>query len=152
MGHPDKVPATYHRTQGTKTPFVAYDLRADKMYVHLKRRKRWREFLQFLKYVRGRFSRVALYVIADNYATHRKEEVRKWCRQKDVHLVFTPTGASWLNPVEPHVGAMEEFALKNSYPKDWTDASRAIRRYVWWRNSHPTDARLLKVQERNNHA
>jgi len=42
-GHPDNVPATYHRTQGTKTPFVAYDLKADKMYVHLKRRKRMQD-------------------------------------------------------------------------------------------------------------
>lgn len=148
---PNRVPATYHRTEGTKTPFVAYDLHSDRLYVHLKRRKRWREFLSFLKYLRGLFSGV-LYVIVDNYATHRREEVRQWCGKNDVHLVFTPTGASWLDPVEPHIGAMKEFAIKNSYPRAWPHASRSIRRYVSWRNRNSKDAQLLRVQERNNHA
>jgi transposase len=42
-----------------------------------------------------------IYLICDNYATHKHEKVIRWLdRHKRFHVYFTPTSASWLNMVE----------------------------------------------------
>jgi hypothetical protein len=47
-----RLRATYHRTGGVRHLFAALELGSDKMYGHIKRRKRRGEFLQFCRYVR----------------------------------------------------------------------------------------------------
>jgi phosphatidylserine/phosphatidylglycerophosphate/cardiolipin synthase-like enzyme len=44
------------------------------------------------------------YVIMDNLAAHKGEQVRRWARKNRVELRFTPTYASWadLRPGEPY--------------------------------------------------
>jgi len=42
-----------------------------------------------------------IYLICDNYATHKHENVKRWLeKQKRFHVRFTPTSASWLNMIE----------------------------------------------------
>ena len=42
-----------------------------------------------------------LYLIVDNYATHKHLKVQNWLkRHSRFHIQFTPTSASWLNMVE----------------------------------------------------
>jgi len=41
--------ATYHRTGGVRHLFAALELGTDKMYGHIKKRKRRGEFLQFCR-------------------------------------------------------------------------------------------------------
>jgi DDE superfamily endonuclease len=42
-----------------------------------------------------------IYLIADNYATHKHPNVQKWlARHPRFHMHFTPTSSSWLNMVE----------------------------------------------------
>ena len=48
VGEPQRLPATYHRDQGTKTLFAALDLKDDILLGHGKHRKSWRELLIFL--------------------------------------------------------------------------------------------------------
>jgi hypothetical protein len=79
--------------------FGALDLASGKMVWRTRQRKRWIEFLDFLKVLRDRFGG-RLYVIVDNFAPHRRREVREWCDDHDVELVFLPTYASWLNWIE----------------------------------------------------
>lgn len=44
---------------------------------------------------------MAVHVIADNYATHKRENVNEWlARNPRFHMHFTPTSASWFNVVE----------------------------------------------------
>ena len=45
--------ATYKRPHGVRHLFAAYDLRFDRLYGHIKPRKRRGEFLAFLRYVRS---------------------------------------------------------------------------------------------------
>lgn len=40
-----------------------------------------------------------IYVILDNLNHHRGKLVRDWCASNAVELVFTPTYASWANPI-----------------------------------------------------
>ena len=48
-----RLRATYHRTGGVRHLFAALDLGTDKMYGHIKKRKRRGEFLEFCRYLRG---------------------------------------------------------------------------------------------------
>ncbi len=48
-----RLRATYHRTGGVRHLFAALGLGTDKMYGHVKKRKRRGEFLQFCRYVRS---------------------------------------------------------------------------------------------------
>jgi len=42
-----------------------------------------------------------IYLICDNYSTHKHERVGRWLeKHKRFHVRFTPTSASWLNMVE----------------------------------------------------
>src|SRR2546427_12088222 len=42
-----------------------------------------------------------IHMVLDNYGTHTHPKVQAWfAAHPRYHLHFTPTGASWLNPVE----------------------------------------------------
>ncbi|MFC0629379.1 transposase [Kribbella deserti] len=64
--------------------------RGGQMFYRFRNRKRWREFLGFLKQLRDSFPAGKLYVVCDNYEPHKKADVIEWCRPNGVELVFTP--------------------------------------------------------------
>jgi DDE superfamily endonuclease len=80
--------------------FAALDLASGQLFYRFRNRKRWPEFLGFLRQLRTRFPTGRLFVVCDNFSPHRKTEVGDWCTVHDVELVFTPTHASWLNWIE----------------------------------------------------
>jgi hypothetical protein len=57
-------------------------------------RKRWSQFLDFLKVLHRRWPDRRLYLVLDNYGPHQRPEVRAWCATHEVELVFLPTNAS----------------------------------------------------------
>lgn len=128
--------------------FAAYDLGEDKLYAHMKPRKRAKEFLGFLRYLRGRFDE-KLYVVLDNFSTHKKKEVLEYAADNDIELVFTPTNASWLNRIECEFTAVRKFALENSNYQSKKEQASAIRRYILWRNKHPKNQKLVEIKRRN---
>jgi transposase len=137
QGKPDLVPATYHRTEGVWYLHAAYDLSEDKMYGHVKPRKTHVEFLGFLRYLRSLYPiLVILYVILDNASAHMVTRVLEYARKHRIRLVFTPTNASWLNPIESHFASLRRFAISNSNPKSHEEIARNIRRFIAWRNRH----------------
>ncbi len=97
---PARLRATYNRYGGVRHMLAALDLASGQLFYRLRDRKRWQEFLAFLRQLRARFPRGRLYVVCDNFSPHRKAEVARWCADHDVELVFTPTHASWLNWIE----------------------------------------------------
>jgi hypothetical protein len=40
--------------------------------------------------------------------------MKRWAAKNKVELCFTPTYASWANPVEAHFGPLRQFTLANS--------------------------------------
>ena len=59
--------------------FAALDLTTGQMFYRLRDRKRWPQFLDFLKQLRRRFAG-KLYMVCDNYGSHGKAEVRAGAR------------------------------------------------------------------------
>jgi transposase len=134
VGRPKRLRATLHRTAGVRHMFAALDLASGEMFYRIRDRKRWSEFLDFLRQLRRRFPTGRLYVVLDNFGPHNKTQVRQWCEANDVELVFTPTNASWTNWIECEFTALRYFALNGSDYPDHKTQNAAIGKYVRWRN------------------
>jgi hypothetical protein len=55
-----------------------------------------------------------IYVIMDNLSAHKGARIRAWAKKHRVELCFTPTNASWANPIEAHFEPLRQFTLANS--------------------------------------
>jgi transposase len=134
-GHPARLRATYHRDDGVRHMLAALDLATGKMIYRIRERKRWREFLSFLKILRARWPGGKLYVICDNYGPHQYPDVRTWAAGHNIELVYLPTSASWLNWIEAEFAALRYFALNGTDHRSHAEQAEAIAGYVRWRNA-----------------
>jgi transposase len=97
--------ATYTRPQGVRHLLAAYDLSRDRLYGHIKPRKRRGEVLTFCRYLRSLYPPgVRIGLVLDNASAHlstRKDRrVGQWAAANNVELAYTPTNASYLNRIE----------------------------------------------------
>lgn len=146
--HPSRIRATYNRYHGVRHYISAFDLQANRLVMRCYRRKRWQEFLSFLKSTRARYpADTRLHVVLDNFSPHRRREVFDWARSHNVRLVFTPTYASWLNRIEPLFAGVRYFALNNSDYADHDETRRAINAYVAWRNRQPNHPKVARLEK-----
>jgi len=148
---PKRLRATYHRTQGVRHMFGALDLASGQLYYRIRDRKRWTEFLAFLKSLRSRWPVGRLYLIADNYSVHKRREVREWCAVNDIELVFLPTYSSWLNRIECEFAALRYFALNGTDHRSHGEQDDAIGAYIRWRNQHAGPVRDFAVGSKIRH-
>jgi len=128
--------------------FAAYDIARDRLYGHLKTRKRRSEVLSFLRHLRSLYShqrRIA--IILDNTSTHvstaTNASVGLWAATENVELAYTPAHTSWLNRVEAELIALRYLALDVCS----VDAA-TVRRYIRWRNQNGSDSRLQEILSR----
>ena len=75
--------------------------------------------------------------------------LRQWCSDHAVELCFTPTYASWANPIEAHFGPLRQFTIANSDYPDHRALATAIRAYLRWRNTHTKDPELLALERKH---
>ena len=88
-----------YKRHGTSTLFAAFEVATGKVKAAHKKRRRRKEFLDFMDEVVAAYPRRRLEVILDNLNTHKKNE--EWlARHPKVTFHYTPTRASWLNQVE----------------------------------------------------
>ncbi len=135
-GHPARLRATYRRTGGVRHMLAALDLGSGQMTYRIRDRKRWREFLAFLKLLRARWSGQKLYlVVVDNFSPHKHPKVTSWAAEHNVELVFLPTYSSWLNWIESEFTALRYFALRGTDHRTHAWQGEMIDRYMRWRNA-----------------
>lgn len=88
-----------YKRHGTTTLFAAFEVATGKVKAAHKKRRRRKEFLEFMDEIVTAYPKKRLEVIVDNLNTHKKNE--DWlARHPLVTFHFTPTRASWLNQVE----------------------------------------------------
>jgi len=150
-----RLRATFNRTQGVRHLFAAFDLRANKLYGHVKPRKRRGEFLAFLRYVRSLHpATVRIAIVLDNFSPHLTTKldrrVGEYAAANNIELAYVPTNASWLNRIEPQFTALRYFALDGTDHPSHAEQGRMIRRYISWRNRNTCDPSLRRVVERAN--
>jgi transposase len=90
---------------------AAYDLKADKIYGHIKMKKDRTTFLEFARYLRSLYPpHVRIAIVMDNFSPHlstkRDARVGDWAEANNVELAYVPTNASWLNRVEAQFQAL----------------------------------------------
>src|SRR3954463_10450557 len=97
---------------GTTTLFAALEIATGEVTGLTQPRHRHQEFLRFLKHVAKAYPDQGLHLVMDNYATHKRVEVRQWLAANPrIHVHFTPTSGSWLNLVEAWFGIIERQAI-----------------------------------------
>jgi len=134
-GKPQRHRATYHRQHGIRHWLAFYDVHEHRLWGYVRRRKRRQEVLDVLKRMRKRYrSDLRVHLILDNFSPHKVPQIEAWCRANNVHLIWTPTNASWLNPIECEYGPVKEFVIRNSDYANHRELSNALDRYVRYRN------------------
>ena len=67
----------------------------------------------------------------DNYAAHKKAEVRDWLAEKPrIRVHFTPTSASWMNLVEVWFGIIERQAIHRGTFRSVRELTTKIREFI----------------------
>ena len=106
-----RMRATYHRTEGVRHLFAAYELGDDKLFGHVKPRKTRARFLEFCRYLRSLYPQsVRIAIVCDNFSPHlstaRDARVGTWAKANNAEIAYTPTNSSWLNRIEAQFTAL----------------------------------------------
>jgi transposase len=150
-----RMRATYHRTEGVRHLFAAYELGEDKLFGHVKPRNTRARFLEFCRYLRSLYpASVRIAIVRDNFSPHlstaKDARVGDWATANNVEIACTPTNSSWLNRIEAQFTALRYFALDGTDHASHKEQASMIRRYIIWRNNHAYDERLRRIVDRAN--
>jgi transposase len=138
-GLPERRTHDYVR-HGTTTLFAALEIATGKVTGACQPRHRHQEFLRFLKQVARAYPDVDLHLVMDNYAAHKRVEVRDWLAANPrVTVHFTPTSASWMNLVEVWFGIIERQAIHRGTFRSVKELNAKIRAFIdgWNDRAHP---------------
>src|SRR5712664_2632286 len=128
-----------YKRNGTTTLFAALDVLNGEVIGRCMPQHRHQEFLKFLKAIdRSTRKRLDIHCIADNYATHKKQEVKDWlAKHPRLHLHFIPTSSSWLNLVERWFGKITTERIRRGVFTSVPELERAIYDYIEHNNADP---------------
>jgi len=146
---PVRLPATYHRTHGIRYFHGCYSLADDQLWGVTRRRKGGDHTLAALKSIRAcRQEGYRLYVILDNLSANKTPAIRAWAQRANVELCFTPTSASWANPIEAQFGPLRTFTMGSSDHPNHVVLARKLQDYLAWRNANARHPDVLAAQRR----
>jgi transposase len=146
---PDRLPATYHRTQGIRYFHGCYSLAGDQLWGVIRTRKGGDHSLAALKSIRAaQPGGYRLFVILDNLSANKTPAIRRWAARANVELCFTPTNASWANPIEAQFGPVRTFVMGGSDHPSHVILARKLQQYLRWRNANARHPDVLAAQRR----
>jgi transposase len=146
---PIRLPATYHRTHGIRYFHGCYSLGDDQLWGVNRRRKGADHTLAALKTIRAaRPGSYRIYVILDNLSANKTPAIRAWAKKANVELCFTPTSASWANPIEAQFGPLRTFTMGGSDHPNHTVLASRLHAYLRWRNANARHPDVLAAQRR----
>jgi transposase len=128
-----------YKRNGTATLFAAMSTLDGSVISMCDDRHRHQEWLKFLRVIDDVTPQdKELYLIADNYATHKHPKVQRWLkRHPRFHMYFTPTSSSWLNMVERFFRDLTEQRLRRGIFRDVEELVIAIGDYIDKHNDKP---------------
>jgi transposase len=124
---------------GTTTLFAALSMLDGRIISECMSRHRHQEWIRFLKLIDEQTPNDReLYLIVDNYATHKHPKVRSWLkRHPRFHVHFTPTSSSWLNMVERWFREITDKRIRRGTFKNVPALIEAITAYIGAHNNNP---------------
>ena len=135
-----------YKRHGTTTLFAALEVATGLVKAGHFRRRRRREFLEFMNELLADHPDEEVHVILDNLSTHKPRHDGWLARHKNVRFHYTPTHASWLNQIEIWFSLLTRHALK---PRSFThtrQVRQAIDAYV---EAHNEQAAPFEWTKRN---
>jgi len=87
-------------------------------------------------------------VFADNLSANKTPAIRTWAKKNKVQLCFTPTNASWADPIEAQFGPLRTFVIGGSDRPNHTVLARRLQDYLAWRNANARHPDVLAAQRR----
>lgn len=128
-----------YKRYGTTTLFAAMDVANGKVISLCQQRHRHQEWLRFLRLIDvATPADKQIYLIADNYATHKHAKVQRWLkRHPRFHVHFTPTSSSWLNMVERFFRDLTENRLRRGVFRSVLELIEALDEFVDQHNENP---------------
>jgi transposase len=142
-----------YRRHGTSTLFAALEVATGQVRAgHFKRRRR-RDFLQFMNELVVAYPKQELHVILDNLNTHKPAHDRWLQRHTRVHFHYTPTHASWLNQIEVWFSILSRQALRGGSFTSISQLRTAIDAFVEVYNhtAEPFEWRKTEVHPKRLH-
>jgi transposase len=150
--HPVRLRATYHRTHrthGIRYFHGCHGIGDDQLWGVTREHKGGGHTLAALTSIRAaRPGGYRLFVIMDNLAANKTPAIRRWAKRENVELCFTPTNASWANPIEAQFGPLRTFAVGGSYHPNHPALARRLQACLRWRNPHARHPDVLAAQRR----
>ena len=89
-----------------------------------------------------------IYVILNNLSANKTPAIRRWAARHKVELCFTPTSASWANPIKAQFGPLRSFVLGGSDHPNHPVLARKLQAYLRWRNANARHPEVLAAQRR----
>jgi transposase len=121
---------------GTTTLFAALNVATGQVKAGHYRRRRRREFLDFMNDLLPDHPHREIHVILDNLNTHKPKHDRWRIRHPNVHFHDTPTHASWLNQIECWFSILTRRTLKGASFTSPRQLRDAINRFIAAYNEH----------------
>lgn len=136
-GVPSRQTHDYRRNE-TTTLFAALNTLSGKVIEKCLPRHRHTEFIEFLEHIDHNVPfKLDVHIIMDNYATHKKAEVRAWfSAHPRYHVHFIPTSSSWLNAVERFFAEITAKRIRRGTFTSVPQLIKAIAAYVADHNAH----------------
>src|SRR5271157_628333 len=103
------------------------------------RRRRRREFLDFMNELVALYPGKELHVVLDNLSTHKPKEDRWLKAHPNVHFHFIPTHSSWLNQIECWFSILSRSTLQGASFTSVSMLIKAIEAFVasWNQDASP---------------
>jgi transposase len=128
-----------YKRNGTTTLFAALNVANGEVFGLCQEKHRHQEWLKFLRMIDQTVpAEKEIYLICDNYSTHKHERVERWLeKHKRFHVRFTPTSASWLNMVERFFRDITHNRIRRGVFQDLEQLIMAIGNYIDVHNQNP---------------
>src|SRR3954468_23618074 len=128
-----------YKRNGTTTLFAALNTASGEVFGLCQQKHRHQEWLRFLRMIDQTVHKdKQIYLICDNYATHKHENVKRWLeKHKRFHVRFTPTSASWLNMVERFFRDLTSKQIRRGVFHDLEQLIMSIGNYIDGHNKNP---------------
>jgi transposase len=148
-GRPARLPANYHKTAGVRYFHGCYSIGEDRLWGVVRAGKSAANTLAALRSIRAaRPDSEPIYVILDNLSAHKGPTIHRWAARHAAELCFTPTYASWANPIEVHFGPLRSFVIAGSNHPNHVVLTRELHKHLRWRNAHARHPDVLAAQRR----
>ena len=130
-----------YKRHGTITLFAALNYVIGEIIKRTEEKHSHVEWLRFLKQIDREVPKeLDVHVIADNYSSHKHENVKKWLnhpRHKRFKMHYTPTSSSWLNMVERFFAEITNDVIRNQSFSSVKDLINAMNEFIEKRKPRP---------------